>query len=153
MSAVMDLARKARQASRRLALLSTKEKNELLSAMADQLELRKKEIRTSNEEDLAAARKAGISGALLDRLDLNEKRFAEMVAGVRQVVKLADPVGEVIRKWKQPNGLEIEKIRVPIGLIGIIYESRPNVTVDSAVLCLKTGNGVLLRGEIGRAHV
>ena len=146
MSAVMDLARKARQASRRLALLSTKEKNELLSAMADQLELRKKEIRTSNEEDLAAARKAGISGALLDRLDLNEKRFAEMVAGVRQVVKLADPVGEVIRKWKQPNGLEIEKIRVPIGLIGIIYESRPNVTVDSAVLCLKTGNGVLLRG-------
>ena len=146
MSAVMDLARKARQASRRLALLSTKEKNELLSAMADQLELRKKEIRTSNEEDLAAAQKAGISGALLDRLDLNEKRFAEMVAGVRQVVKLADPVGEVIRKWKQPNGLEIEKIRVPIGLIGIIYESRPNVTVDSAVLCLKTGNGVLLRG-------
>ena len=146
MSAVLDLAQKAKQASRRLARLSAQEKNDLLLAMADQLELKKKEIRAANEEDLAAARKAGISGSLLDRLDLNEKRFAEMVAGVRQVVKLADPVGEVIRKWKQPNGLEIEKIRVPIGLIGIIYESRPNVTVDSAVLCLKTGNGVLLRG-------
>ena len=146
MSAVLDLAQKAKQASRRLARLSAQEKNDLLLAMADQLELKKKEIRAANEEDLVAARKVGVSGALLDRLDLNEKRFAEMVAGVRQVVKLADPVGEVIRKWKQPNGLEIEKIRVPIGLIGIIYESRPNVTVDSAVLCLKTGNGVLLRG-------
>jgi len=146
MSAVLDLARRARQASRHLARLSAQEKNDLLLAMANQLELRKNEIRAANDEDLAAARKAGISGSLLDRLDLNEKRFAEMVAGVRQVVKLSDPVGEVIRKWKQPNGLEIKKIRVPIGLIGIIYESRPNVTVDSAVLCLKTGNGVLLRG-------
>ena len=134
MSAVLDLAQKAKQASRRLARLSAQEKNDLLLAMADQLELKKKEIRAANEEDLVAARKVGVSGALLDRLDLNEKRFAEMVAGVRQVVKLADPVGEVIRKWKQPNGLEIEKIRVPIGLIGIIYESRPNVTVDSLSL-------------------
>lgn len=152
MSAVLDLARKARQASRRLGLLSTKDKNDLLLAMAEHLELRKKEIRTANEEDLAAARQAGISGSMLDRLDLNEKRFAEMVAGIRQVVRLSDPVGEVIRKWKQPNGLEIEKIRVPIGLIGIIYESRPNVTVDAAALCIKSGNATILRGGSEALH-
>ena len=114
--------------------------------MAAELELQKNGITEANQQDMAAARAAGISGALLDRLDLNEKRFSEMVEGVRQVARLPDPIGEMVKQWCRPNGLEISKIRVPIGLIGIIYESRPNVTVDSAVLCLKAGNATLLRG-------
>ena len=146
MSTVADLADRAKVASRSLARLSTKKKNALLLAVAEQLEAQEKEILQANREDVQAAKEAGLSGALLDRLELNPKRFAEMVEGVRKVAALSDPVGEVLRKWKQPNGLEISKIRVPLGLIGIIYESRPNVTVDSAVLCLKTGNATLLRG-------
>ncbi len=146
MSTVADLADRAKVASRSLARLSTKKKNALLLAVAEQLQAQEKEILQANRGDVQAAKEAGLSGALLDRLELNPKRFAEMVEGVRKVAALSDPVGEVLRKWKQPNGLEISKIRVPLGLIGIIYESRPNVTVDSAVLCLKTGNATLLRG-------
>jgi len=146
MSTVADLADRAKVASRSLARLSTKKKNALLLAVAEQLEAREKEILQANRGDVQTAKETGLSGALLDRLELNPKRFAEMVEGVRKVAALSDPVGEVLRKWKQPNGLEISKIRVPLGLIGIIYESRPNVTVDSAVLCLKTGNATLLRG-------
>ena len=146
MSTVADLADRAKVASRSLARLSTKKKNALLLTVAEQLEAREKEILQANRGDVQAAKEAGLSGALLDRLELNPKRFAEMVEGVRKVAALSDPVGEVLRKWKQPNGLEISKVRVPLGLIGIIYESRPNVTVDSAVLCLKTGNAALLRG-------
>ena len=146
MSTVADLADRAKVASRSLARLSTKKKNALLLAVAEQLEVREKEILQANQVDLQTAKETGLSGALLDRLELNPKRFAEMVEGVRKVAALSDPVGEVLRKWKQPNGLEISKVRVPLGLIGIIYESRPNVTVDSAVLCLKTGNATLLRG-------
>ena len=146
MSGVREVAQRAKQGARVLAQLSTTEKNSLLLAMADELSAQEKKIRQANQEDMVAARAAGTSGALLDRLELTEKRFREMVAGVRQVAALPDPVGEVIKKWSRPNGLEIFKIRVPIGLIGIIYESRPNVTVDSAVLCLKAGNATLLRG-------
>ena len=146
MSTVADLADRAKVASRSLARLSTEKKNALLLAVAEQLEVREKEILQANRGDVQSAKETGLSGALLDRLELNPKRFAEMVEGVRKVAALSDPVGEVLRKWKQPNGLEISKVRVPLGLIGIIYESRPNVTVDSAVLCLKTGNATLLRG-------
>jgi len=146
MSDLRKLAERAKGAARKLARLSTAEKNSLLLAMADELTVREKEIRQANQEDVVAARAAGTSGAILDRLELTEKRFREMVEGVRQVAKLPDPVGEVMKKWTRPNGLEISKVRVPIGLIGIIYESRPNVTVDSAVLCLKAGNATLLRG-------
>jgi len=146
MSDLRKLAERAKGAARKLARLSTPEKNSLLLAMADELTVREKEIRQANQEDVVAARAAGTSGALLDRLELTEKRFREMVEGVRQVAKLPDPVGEVMKKWTRPNGLEISKVRVPIGLIGIIYESRPNVTVDSAILCLKAGNATLLRG-------
>ena len=146
MSTVAELADRAKVASRPLARLSTKKKNALLLAVAEQLEAREKEILQANRGDVQTAKETGLSGALLDRLELNPKRFAEMVEGVKKVATLPDPVGEVLRKWKQPNGLEISKIRVPLGLIGIIYESRPNVTVDSAVLCLKTGNATLLRG-------
>ncbi|NDD56721.1 MAG: glutamate-5-semialdehyde dehydrogenase [Verrucomicrobia bacterium] len=152
MSGVRDLALRAKAASRRLAVVSTDEKNALLLAMADELTGRKKEILEANRKDVEAGQAAGLTGALLDRLELTEKRFADMVEGVRQVARLPDPVGEVVRKWKRPNGLEIQKVRVPIGLIGIIYESRPNVTVDSAVLCLKTGNAVLLRGGREARH-
>ena len=146
MSGVRELAQRAKRASRVLAQLGTDEKNSLLVGMADELDAQEKVIRKANQEDVAAARVAGTSGALLDRLELTEKRFREMVEGVRHVAKLPDPVGEVIKKWTRPNKLEIFKVRVPIGLIGIIYESRPNVTVDSAVLCLKAGNATLLRG-------
>jgi glutamate-5-semialdehyde dehydrogenase len=146
MSGVRELAQRAKRASRVLAQLGTKEKNSLLVGMADELDAQEKVIRKANQEDVAAARVAGTSGAMLDRLELTEKRFREMVEGVRHVAKLPDPVGEVIKKWNRPNKLEIFKVRVPIGLIGIIYESRPNVTVDSAVLCLKAGNATLLRG-------
>ena len=146
MSGVRELAQRAKRASRVLAQLGTKEKNSLLVGMADELAAQEKAIRKANQEDVAAAKVAGTSGALLDRLELTEKRFREMVEGVRHVAELPDPVGEVIKKWNRPNKLEIFKVRVPIGLIGIIYESRPNVTVDSAVLCLKAGNATLLRG-------
>ena len=146
MSGVRELAQRAKRASRVLAQLGTDEKNSLLVGMADELDAQEKVIRKANQEDVAAARVAGTSGALLDRLELTEKRFREMVEGVRHVAELPDPVGEVIKKWTRPNKLEIFKVRVPIGLIGIIYESRPNVTVDSAVLCLKAGNATLLRG-------
>ena len=146
MSGVRELAQRAKRASRVLAQLGTEEKNSLLVGMADELDAQEKVIRKANQEDVAAARVAGTSGALLDRLELTEKRFREMVEGVRHVAELPDPVGEVIKKWNRPNKLEIFKVRVPIGLIGIIYESRPNVTVDSAVLCLKAGNATLLRG-------
>jgi len=146
MSGVRELAQRAKRASRILAQLGTDEKNSLLVGMADELDAQEKVIRKANQEDVTAARVAGTSGALLDRLELTEKRFREMVEGVRHVAKLPDPVGEVIKKWTRPNKLEIFKVRVPIGLIGIIYESRPNVTVDSAVLCLKAGNATLLRG-------
>jgi glutamate-5-semialdehyde dehydrogenase len=146
MSEIRAVAEGAKSAARALAGLGTEEKRGLLMAMADGLTAQEKNIRKANEEDVAAARAAGTSGALLDRLELTQKRFQEMVAGVRQVAKLPDPVGEVMKRWTRPNGLEIFKVRVPIGLIGIIYESRPNVTVDSAVLCLMAGNATLLRG-------
>ena len=146
MSEIRAVAERAKSAARALAGLGTEEKKGLLMAMADGLTAQEKKIRKANEEDVAAARAAGTSGALLDRLELTQKRFQEMAAGVRQVAKLPDPVGEVMKRWTRPNGLEIFKVRVPIGLIGIIYESRPNVTVDSAVLCLMAGNATLLRG-------
>ena len=146
MSEIHAVAQRAKSAARALAGLGMEEKKGLLMAMADGLTAQEKIIRKANEEDVAAARAAGTSGALLDRLELTQKRFQEMVAGVRQVAKLPDPVGEVMKRWTRPNGLEIFKVRVPIGLIGIIYESRPNVTVDSAVLCLMAGNATLLRG-------
>ena len=146
MSEIHAVAERAKSAARALAGLGTEEKKGLLMAMADGLTAHEKKIRKANDEDVAAARAAGTSGALLDRLELTQKRFQEMAAGVRQVAKLPDPVGEVMKRWTRPNGLEIFKVRVPIGLIGIIYESRPNVTVDSAVLCLMAGNATLLRG-------
>src|SRR5438445_9466725 len=133
----------ARLASATLAELSTAQKNDLLLRIADALEAQSTNILRANEEDLAAS---GLSGAMRDRLLLTPERVAEMARAVRDVVALPDPVNEVLEEWTRPNGLLIRKVRVSLGVIGIVYESRPNVTVDAATLALKTGNAVVLRG-------
>jgi glutamate-5-semialdehyde dehydrogenase len=114
--------------------------------MADELLARQPEIMTANEKDLYRADESGLAGAMLERLTLNSARLNAMADGIRAVAELRDPAGEILREWTQPNGIRISKVRVPIGVIGIIYESRPNVTSDAAVLCIKTGNAVILRG-------
>ena len=126
--------------------ISTEQKNAGLIAMADELKASEADILAANARDVEKARANGLSAAMLDRLTLNAKRLTAMADGVRQVAALPDPVGESIRDWTRPNGLHIQKKRVPIGVIGIIYESRPNVTADAAVLCAKTGNATILRG-------
>lgn len=143
---VWEQGRRAKAAARQMAKLSGDVKNQALSAMAEALVAREKEILEANSLDVAAAEKKGISGALLDRLTLTTKRVGEMAEGLRVLVSLPDPVGEVTRMWLRPNGLQVGKTRVPLGVVGIIYEARPNVTVDAAGLCLKTGNAILLRG-------
>ena len=141
-----SFASRAHTASRALATLNTRTKNEILKSIAELLEKSSDELLTQNEKDLQAARENGLSGAMIDRLALTPKRIAEMTQGVRQVIELPDPVGEEIERSTRPNGLEIRKVRAPMGVIGIIYESRPNVTIDCAVLCLKSGNVSILRG-------
>ena len=143
---IHTIGRRAREASRALARLSAAEKNKILIAMADELVVRSPEILAANAEDTAAAEKNGLTKAAIDRLRLTPDRISGMADGIRQVAALEDPVGEILRDWTRPNGIQIQKIRTPIGVIGIIYESRPNVTADAAVLCLKTGNAVILRG-------
>ncbi|HUI31470.1 MAG TPA: glutamate-5-semialdehyde dehydrogenase [Candidatus Acidoferrales bacterium] len=146
MTTIETKAKSVKKASGILYNATTAEKNGLLNAIALQLERETEAICKINQKDLAAAEKAGISEVLLDRLTLNDKRIAQMIAGVHDVVALPDPVGEILERTKRPNGLTIEKVRVPLGAVGIIYEARPNVTVDASVLCLKAGNAVLLRG-------
>lgn len=135
-----------KKASAVLYTATTPKKNALLKAIAARLKKDSAAIRAENEKDLANARRAGISPVLLDRLTLNEKRIDQMIAGVLDVIALPDPVGKILEHRKRPNGLVIEKVRVPLGAVGIIYEARPNVTIDAAALCLKAGNAVLLRG-------
>ena len=146
------IGQSASAASRKVALLSTRKKNAILDAMANELEIRKVAIQQGNQMDLEAAKKKGISGAMLDRLALTDERFDAMVKGVRDVEVLKDPVGQEISSWIRSNGLEINKVRVPLGVIGIIYESRPNVTCDAAVLCFKSSNAVILRGGSESIH-
>lgn len=134
---------RARAAAARLALLSTADKNSLLRAIADALEAQEKSILAANREDVE---NSGLQGAMRDRLLLTPARVKEMARGVREVAALPDPIGETLAAWTKSNGLRIRKLRVPLGVIGIIYESRPNVTVDTAVLALKTGNAIVLRG-------
>ena len=149
---IHDMGRRALEASRRLAQLPADRKNAILLAMAGGLIREEAAILTANEQDVAAGREKGLSGAMLDRLALTSQRIADMARGVREVAALTDPVGEVLSEWTRPNGLRITKVRVPIGVIGIIYESRPNVTADAAVLCLKSGNATLLRGGSEAFH-
>jgi len=134
---------RAREASAKLALLSTEEKNALLVAIADALEANARTILAANREDVATS---GLERAMRDRLLLTPARIKEMAQAVREVAALDDPIGETLAEWTRPNGLRIRKVRVPLGVVGIIYESRPNVTVDTAVLALKTGNAIVLRG-------
>ena len=144
--AITRIAREAREASRVLAGISSEQKNAALRAMAQGLRSARDAILSANAEDVTSARAQGLSSSLIDRLTLNEARLHDMVASLEAVIALPDPVGQVIPSWTRPNGLEIRTVRVPLGVIGIIYESRPNVTSECASLCLKSGNAVILRG-------
>ena len=144
---VHEVARRSRAAAAQLAPMTRTAKDTALLAMADALEANTGEILAANAEDLARGREAGMAEGMLDRLALDEKRVAAMADGLRQVASLPDPVGEVLRGSTLANGLQLRQVRVPLGVVGIIYEARPNVTVDAAGLCIKSGNAVLLRGS------
>jgi glutamate-5-semialdehyde dehydrogenase len=141
-----EIGRHARRAGRALALAPAAQKNKALAAIADAIRAGESDILAANAEDLAEAKAAGATPAFLDRLALDPKRVAAMAAGVGVVRELADPIGTVMESWTRPNGMSIERVRVPLGVVGIIYESRPNVTADAGVLCLKAGNAAILRG-------
>ena len=143
---VLNKALEAKEGARALAKASSKQKNAALIGMAEALKKRSKDLISENKKDIKYAEGKGLSKALIDRLTLNEKRVNEMAAGLIEVAALPDPVGEIIRMRQRPNGMTVGKMRVPIGVIGIIYESRPNVTADAASLCMKAGNAVILRG-------
>ena len=145
-SLILSIGQRARSAARRLSVLDTQTKNAVLLGMADTLIADTAGILAANAEDVAAAGAHGLTAASIDRLRLTPDRIAAMAQGVRDVAALSDPVNECLAEWTRPNGITIQKIRKPIGVIGIIYESRPNVTSDAAVLCIKTGNAVILRG-------
>ena len=149
---VVSIAKGARLASLAMARLSTSVKNSMLRAMAASLEQSSAEIIAENGKDFETGRQKGLSAAMLDRLMLDEKRIGGIADALREVAALPDPVGEVTRMWKRPNELMVGKMRIPLGTIGIIYESRPNVTADAAALCLKAGNAVVLRGGSEAIH-
>lgn len=148
---VLETARRARQAAASLRLLTRHEKDAALLAIADALDARAPEIVAANESDVARAVEAGTAPALIDRLTLTTARIADIAQALRDVAGLPDPVGEVIRGYTLPNGLQVRQLRVPLGVVGMIYEARPNVTVDAAGLCLKSGNAALLRGSSSAA--
>jgi glutamate-5-semialdehyde dehydrogenase len=143
---IRELGRRAKRAARVLALAPSEQKDAALTAMADALRAQLREILAANAQDLAEARASGASAASLDRLALDDKRVGAMAQGLEVVRALPDPVGAVTERWSRPNGMTIERVRVPLGVIGLIYESRPNVTADAAALCLKSGNTAILRG-------
>ncbi|MGA3218022.1 MAG: glutamate-5-semialdehyde dehydrogenase [Acidimicrobiales bacterium] len=147
MTSLLELGQRAKQASLALALASSRTKDAGLNAAADLLVERSEEILRANASDVGRAGAGGVSPAVIDRLRLSAARVAAMAGGLRQVAGLADPVGEVVEGWVRPNGLRIEKVRVPLGVVAIIYENRPNVTSDAAGLCLKSGNAAFLRGS------
>ena len=149
---ILKIAKAAKKASYQTALVGAKEKNQVLLKMAKALEAQQSYLIKENAKDLAVAAKANYSKALIDRLTLNPKRISAMADGLRETAKLKDPVGELLETIKRPNGLLIKKIRVPLGVVGIIYESRPNVTADCAALCLKSGNAAILKGGKESIH-
>ncbi|MGB4265816.1 MAG: glutamate-5-semialdehyde dehydrogenase [Limnochordia bacterium] len=136
----------AKKAAQVLAGIAADTKNEVLQAMADAVENAQAVIAAENQKDLEAGERAGLSKALLDRLELNTKRIGAMAQGLRELAKLPDPIGEIVEMQRRPNGLQIGKLRVPLGVVGMVYEARPNVTIDAAGLCFKSGNAVILRG-------
>ncbi len=149
---VEEMCKNAREAARRLATASTEAKNRALTRMAEEIEARQQAITRANARDLEAARQAGLSAAMIDRLTLSPAVLASMAQGLREVAALPDPVGEVTGMWRRPNGLLVGRMRIPLGVIGFIYESRPNVTTDAAGLCLKSGNAVVLKGGKEAIH-
>lgn len=153
-SQLAELAERAREAGRSTAILNTETKNQLLLSIAERLDTpdTRKALMSANQEDLANARAKGTSGALLDRLKLDEKRIASMIQGLREVAALPDPVRVIRHSWTRPNGLEVKKSTIPLGVIGIIYEARPNVTIDAFALCFKAGNATVLKGGSEAIH-
>ncbi len=149
---IEDVCRAAHGAAAELALLTRERKDDALGHVAEALERRFDEILRDNADDLDEARKSRLPEAIIDRLLLDEARLRDIIASVRAVQALPDPVGEVVRGWRLPNGLEVRQERVPLGVVAVVYESRPNVTVDAAALCLKTGNAVILRGGSAARH-
>jgi glutamate-5-semialdehyde dehydrogenase len=151
-TSVADLCLRARGAARILAATSTATKDRALHAIADALEARTPEILEANARDLEAGRESGLSDSLMDRLALDEARIRAIADGVRKIAALPDPVGEVVEGRRLPNGLDVRKTLVPLGVIAVVYEARPNVTIDAAALCLKSGNAIVLRGSSSAAH-
>lgn len=143
---VTEIGRQAREASHKLMALEEHQKNRILISMADAIDAKRKQIRSENLLDVEEGKKNGLSDAMVDRLDLNEGRLDSMIQGVRDIANLPDPVGRILKSWKKENGLQFRKTSVPIGVIGMIYESRPNVTADAGALCLKASNAIILRG-------
>lgn len=146
------LGQEAKRASRRLAQASSEEKNQALLLMARQLEVQKELILSENKRDLGLARAAGLSSSLLDRIALDQSRIGHMAKGLKEVAALPDPVGEIVKMWRRPSGLQVGRMRIPLGVIAMIYEARPNVTADAAALCVKSGNAVILRGGSEAHH-
>ena len=149
---ILEMGARARAAAHALTILSADKKNEILRAMAASMREQEGSILEANAQDIAAGESNGLNAAMLDRLRLNHDRIEAIATGIEEVAALADPVGEVLTEWTRPNDVRFEQIRVPIGVIGIIYESRPNVTSDAAVLCLKSGNATILRGGSEAIH-
>jgi glutamate-5-semialdehyde dehydrogenase len=149
---VQEMGKRARAASHRMARVGSTLKRDVLLRMAEMLDQERPRIAAANARDLQAAAEKGLSGAKLDRLRLSDKVLSEMMAGLGEVAQLPDPVGEITRMWVRPNGLRVGRMRIPLGVIGIIFESRPNVTVDAAALCIKAGNAVMLRGGSEAIH-
>ena len=145
-SLVLDIGKKAREASRSLAIASSLQKKDALIFAAESIKASSVNILEQNKKDLDFGSAKGLSQALMDRLLLNEERIASMISGLEAIASQDDPIGEIMMAWQQPNGLEIKRVRTPLGVIGVIYESRPNVTADAGALCLKAGNSVILRG-------
>lgn len=152
MTHLIQIAKQAKQSTPHLQRASKCEKNEALRLIADALLAEKSSILAANEQDILAAKAKGINEAIIDRIILNEERIESIAEAVLALSELTDPIGQVLNEWKRPNGLKISQVAVPIGVVGIIYEARPNVTVDAASLCLKTGNAVVLRGSSSAIH-
>ncbi|MBD9652518.1 glutamate-5-semialdehyde dehydrogenase [Ensifer sp. PDNC004] len=151
-SVMLEIGRNAKAASRPLAIASAERKHAALIAMADAVVARTHDILAANAIDLENARESGVAASFIDRLTLSESRIRDMANGIRAIAEFKDPVGDVIAEWDRPNGLHIERVRTPLGVIGVIYESRPNVTADAGALCLKAGNAVILRGGSDSFH-
>ncbi|OWZ92819.1 glutamate-5-semialdehyde dehydrogenase [Sinorhizobium sp. LM21] len=149
---MLEIGRNAKAASRPLAIASAERKHAALIAMADAIVARTDEILSANAIDLENAREGGVAASFIDRLTLSEGRIRDMANGIRAIAEFKDPVGDIIAEWDRPNGLHIERVRTPLGVIGVIYESRPNVTADAGALCLKAGNAVILRGGSDSFH-